>query len=105
MHMLVHSDAKRYKCDFCPAAFKRTKALKNHLILHTGMRPYKCNFCEKTFSNGSNCRSHKKKMHAQELAEEEAMGKKAEAVTVPKLEELRSRYVKIQVIIFFFFFF
>ncbi|XP_039951675.1 zinc finger protein 62 homolog [Bactrocera tryoni] len=90
MHMLVHSDAKRYKCDFCPAAFKRTKALKNHLILHTGMRPYKCNFCEKTFSNGSNCRSHKKKMHAQELAEEEAMGKKAEAVTVPKLEELRS---------------
>ncbi|XP_053960053.1 zinc finger protein 600-like isoform X1 [Anastrepha ludens] len=90
MHMLVHSDAKRYKCDFCPAAFKRTKALKNHLILHTGMRPYKCNFCEKTFSNGSNCRSHKKKMHAQELAEEEAMGKKAQAVTVPKLEELRS---------------
>uniref|UniRef100_A0A0A1X0E7 Zinc finger protein weckle n=1 Tax=Zeugodacus cucurbitae TaxID=28588 RepID=A0A0A1X0E7_ZEUCU len=90
MHMLVHSDAKRYKCDFCPAAFKRTKALKNHLILHTGMRPYKCNFCEKTFSNGSNCRSHKKKMHALELAEEEAMGKKAEAVTVPKLEELRS---------------
>ncbi|CAD6999925.1 unnamed protein product [Ceratitis capitata] len=90
MHMLVHSDAKRYKCDFCPAAFKRTKALKNHLILHTGMRPYKCNFCEKTFSNGSNCRSHKKKMHAQELAEEEALGKKSEAVTVPKLEELRS---------------
>ncbi|XP_067621082.1 zinc finger protein weckle [Eurosta solidaginis] len=89
MHMLVHSDAKRYKCDFCPAAFKRTKALKNHLILHTGMRPYKCNFCDKAFSNGSNCRSHKKKMHAEELAEEEAMGKKAAAVTVPKLEELR----------------
>ncbi|XP_036321265.1 LOW QUALITY PROTEIN: zinc finger protein weckle-like [Rhagoletis pomonella] len=90
MHMIVHSDAKRYKCDFCPTAFKRAKALKNHLILHTGMRPYKCNFCEKTFSNGSNCRSHKKKMHAQELAEEEAMGKKSEAVSVPKLEELRS---------------
>ncbi|XP_017464493.1 PREDICTED: zinc finger protein interacting with ribonucleoprotein K-like [Rhagoletis zephyria] len=90
MHMIVHSDAKRYKCDFCPTAFKRAKALKNHLILHTGMRPYKCNFCEKTFSNGSNCRSHKKNLHAQELAEEEAVGKKTEAVTVPELEELRS---------------
>lgn len=89
-HLLVHSDEKRFKCQFCDAAFKRSKAFKNHLILHTGMRPYKCNFCGKAFSNGSNCRAHKRKCHPKELAEEEASGRKASPVPVPKLEDLKS---------------
>ena len=88
-HRLVHSEEKRFKCEFCDAAFKRSKALKNHLILHTGLRPYKCNFCDRTFSNGSNCRAHKKRAHPKELAEEEATGKVAERVPIPKLEELK----------------
>ncbi|XP_037825480.1 zinc finger protein 572-like isoform X2 [Lucilia sericata] len=89
-HRLVHSDVKRFKCEFCDAAFKRSKALKNHLILHSGLRPYKCNFCNRAFSNGSNCRAHKKRAHRKELEEEEANGKVAERVPIPKLEELKT---------------
>lgn len=89
-HRSVHSNVKRFKCEFCDAAFKRSKSLKNHLILHTGLRPYKCQFCEKTFSNGANCRSHKRRVHPKELAEEEAMGKKNEPVHIPKLEDLKA---------------
>lgn len=37
MHMVVHSDQKRFKCQYCGNEYKRSKALKNHLILHTGM--------------------------------------------------------------------
>ncbi|XP_037960003.1 zinc finger protein 224-like [Teleopsis dalmanni] len=90
MHMLVHSDERQFKCDFCQASFKRSKALKNHLILHTGLRPYKCDFCQLTFSNGSNCRSHTKKTHPVELAEQEAKGVQKKIVTVPNIDELRS---------------
>ncbi|KAI8121010.1 Zinc finger protein weckle [Lucilia cuprina] len=89
-HRLVHSDVKRFKCEFCDAAFKRSKALKNHLILHSGLRPYKCNFCNRSFSNGSNCRAHKKRAHRKQLEEEEANGKVAERVPIPKLEELKT---------------
>lgn len=65
MHMVVHSDQKKYKCQYCGNEYKRSKALKvtlifpevfpnffldyifqikstiffqNHLILHTGLR-------------------------------------------------------------------
>ncbi|XP_075149174.1 uncharacterized protein LOC142223200 [Haematobia irritans] len=89
-HRLVHTNVKQFKCEFCDSAFKRSKSLKNHLLIHTGLRPYKCQFCDKTFSNGANCRSHKRRVHPTELAEEEALGKKNEPVAVPKLEELKA---------------
>lgn len=44
---VVHSDNKKYKCQYCGSSFKRSKALKNHLILHSGLRPYSCPFCDK----------------------------------------------------------
>lgn len=91
MHMVVHSDQKRFKCQYCGNEYKRSKALKNHLILHTGLRPYTCPFCEKTFANGSNCRSHKKKAHPVELAELEASGQKLPTANIPKMEHLQPR--------------
>lgn len=92
MHMVVHSDQKKYKCQYCGNQFKRSKALKNHLILHSGLRPYSCPFCEKTFANGSNCRSHKKKAHPVELAALEASGDQQKNVTnIPRLEQLQPK--------------
>ncbi|XP_055299687.1 zinc finger protein weckle-like [Sitodiplosis mosellana] len=91
MHMVVHSDQKKYKCQYCGNEYKRSKALKNHLILHTGLRPYVCPFCEKTFANGSNCRSHKKKAHPVELAALEASGEVLPAANIPKLEHLQPK--------------
>uniref|UniRef100_A0A182WXR1 C2H2-type domain-containing protein n=1 Tax=Anopheles quadriannulatus TaxID=34691 RepID=A0A182WXR1_ANOQN len=89
MHMVVHSDQKKFKCQECGNEYKRSKALKAHLILHTGLRPYQCPFCDKTFANGSNCRSHKKKFHPRELAALEAAGGQKPAANIPKLEHLQ----------------
>ncbi|GAB0096616.1 zinc finger protein weckle [Sergentomyia squamirostris] len=91
MHMLVHSDVKKYKCQHCGNEYKRAKALKEHLILHSGLRPYSCPFCDKTFTNGSNCRSHKKKAHPAELAALEASGEVQRVANVPKLEQLQPK--------------
>lgn len=91
MHSVVHSDQKKFKCEFCGSSFKRSKALKNHLILHSGLRPYACPFCDKTFANGSNCRSHKKKAHPQELAAYEAAGKAKPTPNIPRLEQLMTK--------------
>ncbi|XP_049276837.1 zinc finger protein weckle-like isoform X2 [Anopheles funestus] len=89
MHMVVHSDQKKFKCQECGNEYKRSKALKAHLILHTGLRPYQCPFCDKTFANGSNCRSHKKKFHPRELAALEAAGGHKPTANIPKLEHLQ----------------
>uniref|UniRef100_A0A182J2L0 C2H2-type domain-containing protein n=1 Tax=Anopheles atroparvus TaxID=41427 RepID=A0A182J2L0_ANOAO len=91
MHMVVHSDQKKYKCQYCGNEYKRSKALKAHLILHTGLRPYLCPFCDRTFANGSNCRSHKKKFHPLELAALEAAGGQKPATNIPKLENLQPK--------------
>ncbi|XP_058814570.1 zinc finger protein weckle-like [Topomyia yanbarensis] len=91
MHLVVHSDQKKFKCQYCGNEYKRSKALKTHLILHTGMRPYHCPFCEKTFANGSNCRSHKKKAHPKELAALEASGEQSRATNIPKLNQLQPK--------------
>lgn len=89
---VVHSDHKKYKCQYCGSSFKRSKALKNHLILHSGLRPYACPWCDKTFANGSNCRSHKKKAHPNELAVLEASGKTSNAApNIPRLEQLQPK--------------
>ncbi|GAB0096617.1 zinc finger protein 660-like [Sergentomyia squamirostris] len=96
MHMLVHSDVKKYKCQHCGNEYKRVKALKEHLILHSGLRPYSCPFCDKTFTNGSNCRSHKRKAHPTELADLEASGQTDRVTNIPKLEQLQSQlYLKV----------
>ncbi|XP_016984806.1 zinc finger protein weckle [Drosophila rhopaloa] len=90
-HRLVHTDQMQHKCDYCGREFKRAKALKNHLILHTGLKPYSCDFCDRTFANGSNCRTHKKKSHPEELAAQEAAGGgKSHNRNIPKLEALKA---------------
>ncbi|KAH8255467.1 hypothetical protein KR038_003697 [Drosophila bunnanda] len=90
-HRLVHTDQMHHKCDYCGREFKRAKALKNHLILHTGLKPYSCDFCDRTFANGSNCRTHKKKAHPEELAAQEASGGgKSYNRNIPKLEALKA---------------
>ncbi|EDW04802.1 GH23447 [Drosophila grimshawi] len=90
-HRLVHTDQMQHKCDYCGREFKRAKALKNHLILHTGLKPYSCDFCDRTFANGSNCRTHKKKSHPEELAAQEAAGgAKTYNRNIPKLEALKA---------------
>ncbi|XP_055382319.1 zinc finger protein weckle-like [Condylostylus longicornis] len=89
-HMVMHSDKKKFKCNFCFKEFKRTKEFKNHLILHTGLKPYKCPFCKLNFANGSNCRKHQKTVHPTELATQELKGKKKISKSIPTIEELNA---------------
>ncbi|XP_054744922.1 zinc finger protein 718-like isoform X1 [Anastrepha obliqua] len=89
-HMLVHSDVMRHKCDYCGKAFKRAKTLKLHLILHTGLKPYSCDFCERTFAAASNCRTHKRKSHPNELAVLEASGENTYTKNIPTLTVLKT---------------
>lgn len=91
MHMVVHSDQKKFKCQYCGNEYKRAKTLKTHLILHSGLRPYTCQWCDKTFTHGANFRSHKKKAHPVELAELEASGQSLPAVNIPKLNQLQPK--------------
>lgn len=37
-HKLVHTDEKKYKCQYCPNSYKRLEALKCHVSIHTGQR-------------------------------------------------------------------
>lgn len=43
-HMYVHSDAKPFKCDSCPMAFKNMPRLKTHQDTHNGTQ-YICPHC------------------------------------------------------------
>ncbi|XP_059617687.1 zinc finger protein 616-like [Phlebotomus argentipes] len=72
LHMVIHSDVKKYKCNYCGNEYKRANTLRDHLILHTGRRPYECPFCDKAFANSSNCLSHKRKAHPAEMTALEA---------------------------------
>lgn len=93
MHMVVHSEVKKFKCEYCGKEYKRAKALKAHLVIHTGLRPYTCPFCSKTFANGSNCRTHKRKAHPEELMELEAAAARKEGAfdkVLPSINELKT---------------
>lgn len=87
-HMIVHSDEKKYKCQQCGDEFKRAKTLKNHLIMHTGLHAYSCPFCDRTFVNGSNCLTHKLRMHPEEYAVLKTSGLEQQ-VLLPKLKQLQ----------------
>ncbi|XP_059618617.1 oocyte zinc finger protein XlCOF6-like [Phlebotomus argentipes] len=107
LHLVVHSDVKKYKCHHCGNEYKRVQTFRvschevakirilhynlfqDHLISHTGQRPYQCPFCDKTFANGSNYRSHKRKVHPAEVAALEAAGEQIRPSNIPRLEHLQ----------------
>lgn len=37
-HKLVHSNERKYKCQYCPNSYKRLETYKCHLSTHTGLR-------------------------------------------------------------------
>ncbi|XP_067625198.1 zinc finger protein 208-like [Eurosta solidaginis] len=89
-HLLVHSDVRKHKCDYCERSFKRSKELKNHLILHTGLKLYSCDFCDKKYARASNLRTHKRYQHPKEIAALDAGGVKPYSKDIPKLVALKS---------------
>eukprot|EP01083_Nonionella_stella_P085007 235406_1 len=46
-HMVVHTDARPFKCDVCNKTYKSRGHLTTHKYTHS--RPFKCNMCRKSF--------------------------------------------------------
>ncbi|XP_055389144.1 zinc finger protein 852-like [Condylostylus longicornis] len=66
-HMLVHSDVKDYRCNYCGRSFKRNITLQFHMITHTNLKPFSCRFCNHSFVHPSNRKRHEEVMHPNEL--------------------------------------
>ena len=45
----VHSDYAPYKCNMCPAAFKRNSGWNNHLKTHLEAKDFPCPVCQKNY--------------------------------------------------------
>ncbi|XP_077295697.1 uncharacterized protein LOC143917936 [Arctopsyche grandis] len=67
-HMRVkHSDSKPYSCVICGKQFKMKSCMNTHMAQHTGERKYLCPFCPKTFAASGNYYTHRKRMHSEEI--------------------------------------
>ncbi|XP_028329267.1 zinc finger and BTB domain-containing protein 41 isoform X2 [Gouania willdenowi] len=52
-----------WKCSICLKTFTRRPHLQEHMILHTQDRPFKCNFCEEYFKSRFARLKHQEKYH------------------------------------------
>lgn len=47
--MTIHSNQKRYECEFCDKKFNRPDHMLCHIKTHRNVKPYKCNQCGERF--------------------------------------------------------
>lgn len=58
-HMVVHSNLRPFKCEFCEYAAKRPNDVVIHINkVHLHERPFKCEVCPKTFGFLTNLKRH-----------------------------------------------
>ena len=57
-HMIVHSELRPYKCEFCEKEFKAKGNLTEHQRIHTGEKPFKCELCGKKFTQSATLSFH-----------------------------------------------
>ncbi|XP_058130615.1 gastrula zinc finger protein XlCGF28.1-like [Anopheles ziemanni] len=60
-HMPVHSDTKKYTCEYCDKQFTYDTSLRKHLNIHRGIRKYFCQYCYQRFCDRSSLRYHEAK--------------------------------------------
>jgi len=60
MHMLTHSNEKRYKCSECDYATKYKSNLSSHMMTHSKETPYACTYCKYETRYKSNLKNHVK---------------------------------------------
>ncbi|CAL8126494.1 unnamed protein product [Orchesella dallaii] len=59
----VHSDVRKYKCNYCCKAFKRKEHLTKHEVLHTGERKFGCRICGNEFLRKDALQEHIRRTH------------------------------------------
>ncbi|KAH8311793.1 hypothetical protein KR044_008062 [Drosophila immigrans] len=60
LHLLRHTDEKKFECDVCQKKYYTQNEMLRHKILHTNARPYACRYCEKTFRGTSTKAVHER---------------------------------------------
>ena len=55
---IVVEEERKYKCDECPATFKKNAHRERHMLIHTGERPFTCEICWKSFSRKDKLQKH-----------------------------------------------
>ncbi|XP_055372270.1 zinc finger protein OZF-like isoform X2 [Condylostylus longicornis] len=98
-HMLIHSETKAYKCNYCEKDFRLRETLKLHMITHTKLKPFWCRFCSSTFVQLSSCKEHEKKRHPKEYQKKIKDNKTYCSEVVVKLPTLKELYEMLEKLI------
>lgn len=64
-HMLMCKSLIRgdYVCFICRKSFRNSGSLKTHLLLHTGAKPFPCNYCSASFRQRHHRSHHERSVH------------------------------------------
>lgn len=66
-HLALHSDYKRYKCEYCGESFAQWIGWKTHItIKHTRIKSYVCKLCGESFLYSNQLTDHRRQ-HTGEL--------------------------------------
>ncbi|CAG7683807.1 unnamed protein product [Allacma fusca] len=64
-HMRTHVNHRKFKCQHCPASFKKKDHLQNHETrLHTTDLPFMCGTCGRRFKVRQGLRQHEQNVHS-----------------------------------------
>ena len=80
-HLARHYGDKRFKCDECDHRTVSKADMKQHMRQHTDEKPFKCKYCDMEFTHISNCHTHQRNKHKEQLQanqQEREMSMKAE---------------------------